>query len=122
MRSRGTASVAFASLLGVMLITPPTALGQISQPTNAGAAARTERQEAWLSASLQGRVKIAEAIGEEGARELARAKGYERLCDGLGKVLSQGPDQVYRASDGRIVVIEAKGGSGQLGHAYGFPR
>ena len=34
----------------------------------------------------------------------------------------QGPDMVYRAGDGIVHVIEAKGGSGQLGHAYGCPQ
>ena len=53
---------------------------------------------------------------------MAVSKGYETVFDGRGKRLLQGPDQVYKASDGRLIVYEAKGGSSQLGHAYGYPQ
>lgn len=82
----------------------------------------TARQRQWLAATPQERVRLAEALGEEGARKMARSKGYQTLYDGLKKTLPQGPDQVYQAADGRVVVYEAKGGSGQLGHAYGYPQ
>jgi hypothetical protein len=36
--------------------------------------------------------------------------------------LAQGPDQVYRAADGIVHVIEAKGGTSPLITAYGFPQ
>jgi hypothetical protein len=87
-------------------------------PESIGAA--TERQKAWLAASLQDRVKLAEGIGDEGARAMAREKGYQTLFDGLDRLLPQGPDQVYRAQDGRVIVVEAKGGTGELSRAYGF--
>ena len=94
---------------GVRLTAPATAAAQSNQSVIAGVEAVSARQKAWLSASLQERVKLAEAIGEEGARALARLKDYETHFDGVGRVLSQGPDQVYRAKDGSIVVIERRG-------------
>ena len=78
----------------------------------------TERQQAWLVASMQDRVKLAEGIGEEGVRAMAREKGYQTLFDGLDKLLPQGPDQVYRGQDGWVIAVESKGGTGQLGSAY----
>ena len=53
---------------------------------------------------------------------MAKSKGYEPIFDGFDKAIPQGPDQVYRAGDGVVHVFEAKGGSGQLGHAYGYPQ
>jgi hypothetical protein len=90
----------------------------LTAPESIGVA--TERQQAWLAASVQDRVKLAEGIGEEGARAMAREKGYEMVFDGLGRLLPQGPDQVYRGRDGWVITVEAKGGTGELGRAYGF--
>ncbi len=44
------------------------------------------------------------------------------MFDGVGRAIAQGPDQVYLGTDDLVHVIEAKGGSGQLGHAYGHPQ
>jgi hypothetical protein len=44
------------------------------------------------------------------------------VFDGVGRAIAQGPDQVYLGTDDLVHVIEAKGGSGQLGHAYGHPQ
>lgn len=85
-------------------------------------AAGSARQQAWLKATVDQRVKLAEQLGDEGARTFAKAKAWTPVFDGTGRGLVQGPDQVYRASDGMVHVIEAKGGSGQLGHAYGHPQ
>jgi hypothetical protein len=76
-------------------------------------------REAWLAASLQERVQLAEHIGEEGARRFAKSRGWMTIFDGFEKGIAQGPDQVYMAADGLVHVVEAKGGTGQLGHAYG---
>lgn len=81
--------------------------------------AGTARQQAWLKASVHQRVKLAEQLGDEGARAFAKAKGWSPVFDGTARGVVQGPDQVYRAADGAVHVIEAKGGSGQLGRAYG---
>jgi hypothetical protein len=82
--------------------------------------ASTARQQAWLKATVDQRVKIAEQLGDEGARAFAKAKGWSPVFDGTARGAVQGPDQVYRAIDGAVHVIEAKGGSGQLGRAYGY--
>jgi hypothetical protein len=76
-------------------------------------------QRAWLAASPQARMRMAEKLGDDGARTLARQRGLQPIFDGLDRTIPQGPDQVYRASNGRIVVYEAKGGSSVLSLAYG---
>lgn len=108
-----------AMLLGAMLATPTVGVGQVAGTVAAEKVVGTARQQQWLAATPQERVRLAEALGDEGARAMAKAKGYESVYDGLGRMLPQGPDQVYRAADGRVIVYEAKGGSGQLKHAYG---
>ena len=79
----------------------------------------TARQREWLKATINERVRLAEQLGEEGAQAYAAKKGYEPLLTKADKSLPQGFDQVYRAKDGSIVVIEAKGGSSAIGRAYG---
>lgn len=64
-------------------------------------------------------MKLAEQVGDEGARRFAKAKTWNPVFDGTGRALIQGPDQVYLGSDELVHVVEAKGGNGQLGHAYG---
>lgn len=80
----------------------------------------TPRRQEWLRATLEQRVGLSESLGEEGGRALAKKSGYEAICDGLDRTLPQGPDQGYRAADGRIVVYEVKGGSSPLRRAYGY--
>lgn len=79
----------------------------------------TERQQQWLAASLSDRVRLAEQLGEEGARGYARSRGWTPLHDGTDRTMIHGPDQVYRSGDGGVHVVEAKGGTGQLGKGYG---
>jgi hypothetical protein len=80
----------------------------------------TSRQEEWLHASINERVKLAETIGEEGAREYAKSNSWTPVQDGNGRSMIHGPDQVYRSPDGTVHVVEAKGGSSQLGKGYGY--
>jgi hypothetical protein len=80
----------------------------------------TAKQQAYLNASLGERVRLAERIGDDGARQFAAAKGWTPLFDGTSRKIAQGPDQVYQGADGAVHVIEAKGGSSPLGRAYGF--
>lgn len=82
--------------------------------------AGTARQQQWIKATVDQRVKLAEQLGDEGARTFAKAKGWSPVFDGKVRGVVQGPDQVYRAIDGTVHVIEAKGGSGQLGRGYGY--
>jgi hypothetical protein len=94
-----------------------------------GAAALMERQprqtpaqREWLNASTEERRLLAEKLGENGAMRWARKQGWQPLLESGKRTVPQGPDMVYRAGDGIVHVIEAKGGSGQLGHAYGHPQ
>lgn len=82
----------------------------------------TFRQQQWSKASPDQRIRLAESLGDEGARAFARSKGWKVVFDGTNRAIPQGLDQVYRAADGTIHAIEAKGGSSQLGHAYGHPQ
>ncbi len=121
-------STARIVVTGVMLVSaiiawPSIGAGQANiAKTAETAAAGTARQQQWLAATPNERTRLAEALGEDGGRAMAKAKGYEPVFDGIGRTLPQGPDAVYRAADGRRIVYEYKGGSGQLGHAYGHPQ
>jgi hypothetical protein len=82
--------------------------------------AGTARQQAWLKATVNQRVKLAEQIGDEGARAFAKAKGWSPVFDGTARGVVQGPDQVYLAVDGTVHLIDGKGGKSPLGRAYGY--
>lgn len=82
--------------------------------------AGTPRQQAWLRSTVSERVRIAETLGEDGARVFARSRGLTPLLDGPPRSLPQGLDQIYTAADGTVHVFEAKGGGSPLGKAYGF--
>ncbi len=110
-------------VLGACFAWPSVSVGQsTARMAVEKAAAGTVRQQQWLAATPNERVRLAEAIGDDGARAMAKAKGYDLIYDGSSRTMPQGPDQVYRGKDGRVIVYEAKGGSGQLGHAYGYPQ
>jgi hypothetical protein len=79
----------------------------------------TARQIWGQQASPYEKNRLAERLGEKGAEVFAAERGYEPLLRNGDKVLRQGLDQVYRAKDSRIVVIEAKGGTSAIGRAYG---
>ncbi|MDY0167765.1 MAG: hypothetical protein RBS80_14550 [Thermoguttaceae bacterium] len=79
-------------------------------------------QQRWLNASPNERLRLAEALGEDGARAMAKSKGWKPLMDGTNSTLRQGFDQVYRSADGVVHVVEAKGGTSPLSHSYGHPQ
>jgi len=116
--------------LGAVCASPHSGMAQTLDSTAAAhgtsvdAATRpgTPRQQEWLQATLEQRVRLAEEIGEQGARQLAHSKGWQAVFDGSEKSIPQGLDQVYRDADGFVHVVEAKGGGSQLGHAYGHPQ
>ena len=91
----------------------------VVDPAAGAATSATSRQQAWLNASINERVLLAEDLGEEGGRAFAKAKGWTTVYDGESWSMVHGPDQVYRSADDTIHMIEAKGGSGQLGTGYG---
>jgi hypothetical protein len=117
-----------AAIGGTGILSPTPVSAQVAaqevaaQSTAGTAVAPTARQQAWLRATPEQRLKLAEELGEAGARMMAKKQGWQPLVDGLNKSIPQGPDQVYRTVDGMIHVVEAKGGSGQLSHAYGHPQ
>ena len=81
----------------------------------------TPRQRAYLAAALPERTAYIEAIGEDGARAYARSKGWKPICDGSTARFKYGADLFYLDPDGVTVhAVEAKGGSSQLGRAYGY--
>ena len=80
----------------------------------------TPLQEIWLKSSTSERQLISERIGEEGAARWAESMGWTSLLGNGDRKMSQGPDQVYRAPDGTVHVVEAKGGSSPLNRAYGY--
>lgn len=117
--------LALAGLVPVGRADGQTAAPEVAAPVTDAVVPRTSnaptpRQQAWLSASIDERVRLAEALGEDGARAVARSRGYTPLLDGTERSLRQGLDQVYRAADGTVHVFEAKGGGSPLGRAYGF--
>lgn len=109
-----------ALVLVMACVWPSASFGQSTDTLTTEKVVGTVLQQQWLAATPQERVRLAEARGEDGARAMAKAKGYVPVFDGFGRMLPQGPDQVYRAPRGGIIVYEAKGGTGQLGYAYGF--
>ncbi len=85
-----------------------------------GKSRMTPLQEIWLKSSTSERQLISERMGEEGAARWAESMGWTSLLGNGDRKLSQGPDQVYRAPDGTVHVVEAKGGSSPLNRAYGY--
>jgi hypothetical protein len=108
----------FPVLVATLFAALPPAARAANADTLAPAQA-TARQQQWLSATIQQRVQLAEQIGEKGAQTFAKSKGYTPLLNSADKAIHQGFDQVYRASNGGVVVIEAKGGTSPLVRAYG---
>ncbi len=82
-----------------------------------------EWRKLWLEATPEERINLAEQIGEHGARQYARSQGWEPIFDGQGRTVPQGPDMVYRdPRTGKVIVLEAKGGTSPLGQGYGHPQ
>jgi hypothetical protein len=109
-------------LVCAVITAPVVGNAQVATMPLDEAKAITPRQQAWTASTIQERVQIAEVIGDEAVRTFAKAKGFETIYDGFDRAIPQGPDQVYRGGGGIVHVFEAKGGSGQLGHAYGHPQ
>lgn len=114
-------STALTSVDGLLTVARAQA---VAEPTALAPAttAATLRQQVWLNASIKERVLLAEDLGEEGGRAFAKAKNWATVYDGKSWSMVHGPDQVYRAVDGTVHMIEAKGGSSQLGKGYGHPQ
>ena len=75
----------------------------------------------WLKATTAERQRLAEQIGEAGARLVCERQGWTCEMDGGFKAVRQGFDQVWSAGD-QVYVVEAKGGTSTLGTGYGYPQ
>ena len=74
----------------------------------------------YRAASLGNRQKIAEIIGEEGVEQLASTRRLKRLLGPRGRSVSIGPDSIYQSrASGKVLVLEAKGGSSAPRLTYG---
>jgi hypothetical protein len=80
----------------------------------------TPANQEWHASSLSQRQDLAEQIGENGAAIYAAEKGYVPLMGTTEKITLHGPDGVYYAPDGKLVVIEAKGGTSSINRGYGY--
>lgn len=110
-----------------VLLVGATSSDAVAQPATEIASSHTSllhgptlRERIYIDATPAERITISEALGEEGARQLARARSWAPLQNGHGTTLRQGLDQVYRANDGTIHVLEAKGGGSPMNRAYGY--
>ena len=96
-------------------VSVPVALGQHSANL-----AGTLAQQHWLASDLSQRQSIAEQIGVNGAERYAAQQSYVPLIGVSEKTTIHGPDGVYWAPDGKLVVIEAKGGTSPINRSYGY--
>jgi len=119
LRSRAIFTKSLICLIAAALMFSNSVFAQTATEIEAPITSLTPKQLQWQQSSIQNRILIAEKIGEEGAKAFASVKGYEPILNDADKAIRQGFDQVYRAKDGSIVVIEAKGGTSPIGRAYG---
>ena len=119
LRSRAIFTKSLTCLIAAALMFSNSVFAQTATEIEAPITSLTPKQLQWQQSSIQNRILIAEKIGEEGAKAFASVKGYEPILNDADKAIRQGFDQVYRAKDGSIVVIEAKGGTSPIGRAYG---
>mgnify|MGYP000468806748 CR=1 FL=1 len=106
-------------LLSALAPAQPQTPAPALSPAQALAGELASQRKAWMDASLEGRIGLAETLGEEGAEALARKEGWRPLLLRAQKNLRIGPDQIYEAANGKIIVVEAKGGSSPLNSGYG---
>jgi len=106
-----------SSLVRAQAVVPEVAAQTGGSAT--ASAAGTPRQQAWLKASIDQRARLAEQLGDEGARAFANAKGWKPIFDGTRRAFAVGPDQAYQGAGGVVHVLEAKGGNSRLGNGYG---
>ena len=80
----------------------------------------SDQRARYLAAGLGERVSIAQQIGEEGVERYAARHRLKTLLSPRGLRSPTGPDSVYiNRNTGRIIVLEAKGGTSALKWTYG---
>lgn len=119
LRSRAIFTKSLTCLIAAVLMFSNSVFAQTATEIEAPISSLTSKQLEWQQSSIQNRILISEKIGEDGAKAFASIRGYEPILNDADKAIRQGFDQVYRAKDGSIVVIEAKGGTSPIGRAYG---
>lgn len=79
-------------------------------------AARLAVNEGKINEAIQIKRLISEEIGERGAKDFARNRGWKPILTKAEKSTGhpQGFDQVWKGIDGKIHVVEAKGGESYL--------
>ncbi len=109
LRLFGSLLVASAVLFGPFALKCPaqTGLAVQSPPFLPG---QTDKRSQWIYATLDERQRLAEQIGEEGARAYCKARGWEEILGPGG--YRQGYDQVWRDPKRDLLfTVEAKGGN-----------
>ena len=83
------------------------------------------RRADWLAAAkagnLEAKQKIAEELGEEATRNVAKSRGHAPLF-AESELPHHGPDFPTIDSGGRVHLYEAKGGSSKIKVSYGYPQ
>lgn len=96
---------------------------QALEPSTSGTLTRCSSEElanlyrqAGARGDIQLKRRIAEEIGERGAKDFAQNRGWDPILTKAEKSAGhpQGFDQVWQGNDGKIHVIEAKGGESYL--------
>ncbi len=88
--------------------------------TAATLSSQADYRSRYIRANLGGRVAIAQAIGEEGVEKYASTQRLKQLLGPRGRSVPIGPDSVFlNPTSGKVLVLEAKGGSSQLNWTYG---
>ncbi|MBX3180331.1 MAG: hypothetical protein KF886_23520 [Candidatus Hydrogenedentes bacterium] len=113
-------TLSFTAMVAAGLLLAGFAAADTSLKPPADLSTLTSHQHAWHEASSETRKLMAEALGEAGAAQWAKGQGYEPVLDHTQKQFRQGVDQVYRTPDGKIVCLEAKGGTSTLGQRKGL--
>ena len=73
----------------------------------------------WIEATLHQRILLAEKIGIQGSARFAAERGWIKILGSRNHAIKQGPDSVYwDKRSGRLRVLEAKGGTGQVKLAF----
>ena len=122
----GRVAMVIALFLTLGLVAPGSAVS--AAPADATPAA-TDRESGDLLESFRDdyvgsnphqKKKIAEEIGERGAAWRMQRRGLKPLLKNGDKALPQGADQVWtNPKTGRVIVVEAKGGTSKPVRAYG---
>lgn len=107
------------AVVPIQLGQPHVAFAANDPPIASGGGLQRDFRSEYLRASPSRRVAIAQSIGEDGAARYASDRQLRTLLSPHGRSVPIGPDAVYRnPHTGRVVVVEAKGGTSPLKTTY----